>query len=651
MKRKLSPGFIIASVLLVASCLASALMLREYDTEKFFMAIIPATLFSAALITEIIFSRKISARRAEKLTNYLNSTENQALYYFENLIIIIDTSQDNEILWCNREFDTRIMPEEEAFGCSAEKILKLDIKQLLTDSVTKIEFNNCIYKVTCVPVSGRERSMIYLSFTDISEYAELLSKYKRTRPAVVLMVIDNYEDVLQNFKESEKAHVSASIQTLLEELMSRTTGVLRKLDDDKFIAVIEEQHLNEIIGNKFNILDNAREITVGEKSNIVTFSIGVGREGETLEENETYAKQALDMCLGRGGDQAAVKTENGFRFFGGVAKGVEKKSKAKARIISNALQEILTTSENVYIMGHRFADLDAVGSGAALAYAIRKLGKNAYFVVDFQKNLSNALIERISEKYPDLIISPETAEDSFGQSSLLVIVDTHNAELVESKKLFNMANQKVVIDHHRKTVNFISDAVIFFHEPYASSASEMVTEVIQYFKNLNSISQVMAESLLAGIMLDTKNFVMHTGVRTFEAAAYLRKNGADTISVKGLFTSSIDAYKKKSALISSAEIINKCAIATADGDISDIRIIAPQAADELLGIQDVDASFVIYKTGNTTNISARSLGSMNVQIVMEKLGGGGHQTMAATQLENTTFAQAKQKLIEAVNSD
>ncbi len=651
MKRKLSPGFIIASVLLVASCLASALMLREYNTEKFLMAIIPATLFSAALITEIIFSRKISARRAEKLVNYLNSTENQALYYFENPVIIIDTSQDNEILWCNREFDTHIMPEEEAFGCNAEKILKLDIKKLLTDSVIKIEFNNCIYKVTCVPVSGRERNMIYLSFTDISEYAELLSKYKRTRPAVVLMVIDNYEDVLQNFKESEKAHVSASIQTLLEEFMSRTTGVLRKLDDDKFIAVIEEQHLNEIIGNKFNILDNAREISVGEKSNIVTFSIGVGREGETLEENEAYAKQALDMCLGRGGDQAAVKTENGFRFFGGVAKGVEKKSKAKARIISNALQEILTTSENVYIMGHRFADLDAVGSGAALAYAIRKLGKNAYFVVDFQKNLSNSLIERISEKYPDLIISPETAEDSFGQSSLLIIVDTHNAELVESKKLFNMANQKVVIDHHRKTVNFISDAVIFFHEPYASSASEMVTEVIQYFKNLNSVSQVIAESLLAGIMLDTKNFVMHTGVRTFEAAAYLRKNGADTISVKGLFTSSIDAYKKKSALISSAEIINKCAIATADGDISDIRIIAPQAADELLGIQDVDASFVIYKTGNTTNISARSLGSMNVQIVMEKLGGGGHQTMAAAQLENTTFAQAKQKLVEAVNSD
>ena len=649
MKRKFPFGFIITAVLLVLSSIASAVMLKEYSTEKCFISVIPSIIFSSALIAEIIVHHKSSLRHIAELNDAVNVAGNKVLYYAENPVVIL--GEKYEILWCNREFDTQIMADDDAFGCDIGKTLGIDMKALTADGVAKIEYNNHIYKITCLPVSGVDGNMVYLSFTDITEFAELLSKYKRTRPTVILLVIDNCEDVLQNFKESEKAQVSAAIETLLEEFMSKTSGVLRKLSSDKFIAIIEEQHLNEIIGSKFNILDNARNISVGDKNNIITFSIGVGRGGETLEENETLAKQALDMCLGRGGDQAAVKTENGFRFFGGVAKGVEKKSKAKSRIISNALQEIIASSTDVYIMGHRFADLDAVGSGAGLAGAIRMLGKKAHYVVDFQKNLAGMLIDKIEDECPDLIVSVEEAEADFDQSSLLIIVDTHNADLVESKRLCERANQKVVIDHHRKSVNFINDAVIFHHEPYASSASELVTEIIQYFKNVNSIPQVFAESLLAGIMLDTKNFVMHTGVRTFEAAAYLRKNGADTVRVKSLFTSSIEAYRKKSSLISSAEIIGKCAVAAAEKEINDIRIIAPQTADELLGIQGVDASFVIYKTGNITNISARSLGIMNVQIIMERLGGGGHQTMAAVQIEDVSVTQAKKMLLEAINSD
>lgn len=652
MKRKFPTGFTITSILLIISCFFSTTLLLDNNSKKLFLiAVIPAIAITAAYAVQFVLLHKTFASQRNRISNYINHTENQVLYNFESPVIIVDLSNNNEILWCNKEFDAQILSENEAIGCDVCKSLNLDVTRLLNEKVAKTSFNNKIYKVNCVSVSDDSKNIIYLSFTDITEFAELLSRYTRTRPTVVLLVIDNYEDVFQNFKESEKAHVSASIQTLLEEFMTHTTGVLRKLDDDKFIAIIENQHLNKIIEDKFNILDNARNISVNGKCNIVTFSIGVGRDGETLEENELFAKQALDMCLGRGGDQAAVKTENGFRFFGGVAKGVEKKSKAKSRIISNALQEIISSSETVYIMGHRFADLDAVGSGAALAYAIRKLDKRAYFVVDFQKNLSKSLVDKIIQKYPDLIISVEEAEEHFNESSLLIIVDTHNAELVESRKLFERAKQKVVIDHHRKTVNFISDAIIFHHEPYASSASEMVTEIIQYFKNLNSISQIIAESLLAGIMLDTKSFVMRTGVRTFEAAAYLRKNGADTVRVKEFFTSSIASFKRKSALIASAEIINKCAIAIADSDIPDVRIVAPQTADELLSIEDVAASFVIYKTGNITNISARSLGLLNVQVIMEKLGGGGHQTMAAVQLENTSMAKAKQKLIEALNSD
>lgn len=512
-------------------------------------------------------------------------------------------------------------------------------------------FGDRSFKVGAVATQRYDQKLIFMSFTDITEFAELFSKYKRTRPSVLLLVIDNYEDVLQNFKESEKAQVAAAIETMLEDFMSQTTGVLRKLGHDKFIAVIEEQHLNNIIQSKFEILDKARNISIGEKSSIITLSIGVGRGASTLEESETFAKQALDMCLGRGGDQAAVKTENGFRFFGGVANGVEKKSRAKSRIISNAIQELVHNSDNVYIMGHRFADLDAVGAGAGLAGAVRQAGGEAYFVVDPIKNLAGGLIERLHSEIPDLLITPQQAVENFSENSLLIIVDTHNAELVESRELHDMAVHKIVIDHHRKSVNFIDDAVIFYHEPYSSSASEMVTEVIQYFKNVSFLPQVYAEALLAGIMLDTKNFIMKTGVRTFEAAAYLRKNGADTVKVKGLFTNSIEAYRKKSALISTAEIFDRCAIAVSDSKSDDIRIIAPQAADELLGISGVDASFVIYKTGDVVNISARSLGVMNVQVIMERLGGGGHQTMAAAQLTDVSEQKAKEMLIEVLDQD
>ena len=630
MKRRYPVTFIISAIMLVASCIISAMMLYNYDRAKFAVAIIPTAVFAVIFFIDLALAEKNSLKFIAKLNEAVGTAENEALYYFETPSVIVDS--DFRVLWCNKEFNDQIIPEYDIFGTEIYKAVDIDIKALMLEGAATVFFGDRSFKVGAVATQRYDQKLIFMSFTDITEFAELFSKYKRTRPSVLLLVIDNYEDVLQNFKESEKAQVAAAIETMLEDFMSQTTGVLRKLGHDKFIAVIEEQHLNNIIQSKFEILDKARNISIGEKSSIITLSIGVGRGASTLEESETFAKQALDMCLGRGGDQAAVKTENGFRFFGGVANGVEKKSRAKSRIISNAIQELVHNSDNVYIMGHRFADLDAVGAGAGLAGAVRQAGGEAYFVVDPIKNLAGGLIERLHSEIPDLLITPQQAVENFSENSLLIIVDTHNAELVESRELHDMAVHKIVIDHHRKSVNFIDDAVIFYHEPYSSSASEMVTEVIQYFKNVSFLPQVYAEALLAGIMLDTKNFIMKTGVRTFEAAAYLRKNGADTVKVKGLFTNSIEAYRKKSALISTAEIFDRCAIAVSDSKSDDIRIIAPQAADELLGISGVDASFVIYKTGDVVNISARSLGVMNVQVIMERLGGGGHQTMAAAQL-------------------
>ena len=649
MKRRYPVTFIISAIMLVASCIISAMMLYNYDRAKFAVAIIPTAVFAVIFFIDLALAEKNSLKFIAKLNEAVGTAENEALYYFETPSVIVDS--DFRVLWCNKEFNDQIIPEYDIFGTEIYKAVDIDIKALMLEGAATVFFGDRSFKVGAVATQRYDQKLIFMSFTDITEFAELFSKYKRTRPSVLLLVIDNYEDVLQNFKESEKAQVAAAIETMLEDFMSQTTGVLRKLGHDKFIAVIEEQHLNNIIQSKFEILDKARNISIGEKSSIITLSIGVGRGASTLEESETFAKQALDMCLGRGGDQAAVKTENGFRFFGGVANGVEKKSRAKSRIISNAIQELVHNSDNVYIMGHRFADLDAVGAGAGLAGAVRQAGGEAYFVVDPIKNLAGGLIERLYSELPDLLITPQQAVENFSENSLLIIVDTHNAELVESRELHDMAVHKIVIDHHRKSVNFIDDAVIFYHEPYSSSASEMVTEVIQYFKNVSFLPQVYAEALLAGIMLDTKNFIMKTGVRTFEAAAYLRKNGADTVKVKGLFTNSIEAYRKKSALISTAEIFDRCAIAVSDSKSDDIRIIAPQAADELLGISGVDASFVIYKTGDVVNISARSLGVMNVQVIMERLGGGGHQTMAAAQLTDVSEQKAKEMLIEVLDQD
>ena len=378
----------------------------------------------------------------------------------------------------------------------------------------------------------------------------------------------------------------------------------------------------------------------------------MGQNADSLAESETIARQCLDMALGRGGDQAVLKSENGYRFFGGVSKGVEKRSRAKTRIIANALQDLIENSGKVFIMGHRFGDLDSVGAACGLAGALNLLHKEVFIAVDRTKNLALNLIEYVDEQTKhSLFITPGEAESLITSDDLLIIVDTHNKLYVESRALYEKSKSTVVIDHHRKTVNFIDDAVIFHHEPYASSASEMVTEIIQYFKfeNDEKIDSCYAEALLSGIMLDTKNFVMRTGVRTFEAAAYLKKIGADTVAVKLLFSNSIDAYKRKAQIVASARVHGECAIAVADFKSDDIRVVAPQAADELLGISGVGASFVIYKTGSTVNISGRSLGAINVQVIMEQLGGGGHQTMAAAQIENTNVQDAVKALTAVID--
>ena len=649
MKNKFPVVFALTLAALLLDCAFTSVMLFRYNKACGIAGLIASALLITALILLVVFYGKNSLRRISRMNAHLETSAAQYMNSLPAPVAVINSK--NEFVWYNQIFAETISLGSDLYGLELEGFVKIDLEALEKEGHAECQINGSHYTVYSETFKENDLSFLILYFSDQTLYFNLKKEKDDNHPNVLILTIDNYDEIMQNAKESEKAQASVETEKLIEKFMNGTDGFIKKTSTNMFFAVIDNYHLDKIISDKFNILDAARNIRIASKYPL-TFSIGVGRGAETLSESEEIARQCLDMALGRGGDQAVMKTDGGYRFFGGVSNGVEKKSRAKTRIIANALQDIILNSSKVFIMGHRFRDLDSVGASCGIAGAVRLLGKEAHIAVNRQKNLASHLIDIVEEQTDkELFVSPAEAEAAIGPSDLLVIVDTHNKDYIESFELYSKAKQVVVIDHHRKTINFIDNAVIFHHEPYASSACEMVTELIQYFRyNADEhIDSCYAEALLSGIMLDTKSFVMRTGIRTFEAAAYLKKLGADTVAVKLLFSSSFDSYRQKTQIVASAELYNKCAIASADFKSDDIRLVAPQAADELLNITDVDASFVIYKTGNTTNISGRSLGAVNVQVIMEELGGGGHQTMAATQIENISIQEAKERLMKAID--
>ena len=584
-----------------------------------------------------------------RIDSEIDRMERVSMNYMPLAIAIVDT--DNRLVWFNNDFSKRF-EEEAVYGNSIEVITKLPLEKLLgKEGYYEIKYRNNYYKVYAdAPEENEAKDVFMIYFADITGMRVLEIEKKLSQPVVVIFVIDSYEELFGGSSESETAKITVQIDKLLEDFISSTNGILRKYNRERFWAVIEERYVRAMIDDKMKLLDKAREIQVNDRFS-VTLSIGVGRAAKTIAESADFARQALDMALGRGGDQAAIKTENGFEFYGGVSKGVERHTKVKTRIIANSLIEAVTQADDVYIMGHRSSDFDAVGAAAGLAGAIRRFGKNAYAVIDKQTTLSMPLYNYMYEKEKAyLFMNASEAKESFGENSLLIIVDTHNPAIVDVPELLERADKVVVIDHHRKMINYIDKASIFHHEPYASSASEMVTELLQYFGDAGKISSVQAEALLAGITLDTKNFTLRTGVRTFEAAAFLRKLGADTINVKMLFANSVECYRQKSELVASATVYKNCAIAVANKVMQDMRVAAPQAADELLGVTDVKASFVIAKLSNDeVALNCRSLGAINVQLIAESLGGGGHHTMAGAQFRDCTPEEAAERLKEAID--
>ena len=584
----------------------------------------------------------------QNMGEHLNLADREALHNFPMPVTVVNGKA--EIIWYNERFRKSLLDGQDAYGVSLGSITQVDPRDFCTPDGVQLSYKGRDFKAFGFNSGDPDNPLYMLYFTEDTEIKQLADEYHMSRPSVMIIVIDNYEELMQNAKESEKSRLLGDIDFVLESFMADTSGFIRKLSSDRFLAVVEERHLQTMIDNRFKVLDDARQIRSGDSAP-VTLSIGVGRGADSLAQSEQYARQGLDMALGRGGDQVAVKTAGGFDFYGGVSKGYEKRTKVKTRIIAAALGELIEASDNVIVMGHRFGDLDCTGASIALAQAIRRLGKDAIVAVDRDKSLAKILIDRVREQEGNeaLFFHPEVAMGKVTPKTLLIVADTHNPEIVESKELLEACKSVVVIDHHRKMVHHIENAVIFFHEPYASSASEMVTELVQYMGDSGLVGRIEAEALMAGIMLDTRNFVIRTGVRTFEAAAYLRRRGADTVEVRKMFSSTIDAYQRRSRLVAGAEIYKNCAIATSDFTSEDLRVVAPQAADELLSISGVNASFVLYGAGDEVSISARSMGEINVQIIMEALGGGGHLTMSGAQIKNTSVEKARQMLLEAID--
>ena len=464
-------------------------------------------------------------------------------------------------------------------------------------------------------------------------------------------MIDNYEEIMQRLSSEDRHQLIAKIEKSIYDWAINFKGLIVKSERETFVCVFEQKYLSEIEDKKFSILDTIKELNVPGKMQS-TLSIAVSNEGVSYYKKYLSAQATMDIVLGRGGDQAVVRQDGRYKFFGGRTQEVEKRTRVKARIVAQALEELMNSASNVIIMGHTNSDIDAMGSGMGVYRIAKTIGKDAYIVNETNGTSLDNFINDLKdiEEYNDVIIDKAEALNKISADSLLVVVDTDKKNYVEAPELLDKTDKIVVIDHHRRGTDYIENAILTFHEVYASSACELVTELVEYAEKTVKLTKFEVEALYAGIMMDTKNFTFKTGVRTFEAAAFLRKCGVDIIKVKKWFQSDLETYNKISEIVAKSEIIDDTiAISIYDKEDSDANITCAKAADELLTISNITASFVIGKMGDKIYISGRSIGDINVQLILEKLGGGGHITVAGAQVEGMTQEEVKQELINRIN--
>ncbi len=492
--------------------------------------------------------------------------------------------------------------------------------------------------------------MMILYFIDETEKVKLKQENEDQKICVGIIMIDNYEEVTQRVDAEQKTQLMAKVESTIYDWVNETNGILVKADRDTYVYLFEQKNLEKIKEEKFAILDSIKNLVRKDKIQL-TLSIAISNEGDTERDVYKSASAAMDVILGRGGDQAVIRQNGKYLFFGGKVEEVEKRTKVKARIVAHALEELIKENDKIMIMGHTNPDIDAIGSALGIYRIAKTLGKEARIVANVETPSIKDLYESIKDQYQEVFINSETALAQVDSETLLLVVDTHKKTYVESPELLTKTNKIVVIDHHRRSADFIDNSILTFQEVYASSAAELVTEIIQYTQNEVELSEVEAEALYAGIMMDTKNFTFKTGVRTFEAAAYLRRCGVDIIKVKKWFQSDLESYNTISEIVRKAEIVrDSIGISIYDVQEKETSLICAKAADELLTIGNITASFVLgLMEDGKVCISGRSIGDVNVQMILEKLGGGGHITLAGAQLENVTIDEAKQELISKIN--
>ena len=492
--------------------------------------------------------------------------------------------------------------------------------------------------------------MMILYFIDETEKVKLKQENEDKKICVGIIMIDNYEEVTQRVDAEQKTQLMAKVESTIYDWVNETNGILVKTDRDTYVYVFEQKNLEKIKEEKFAILDSIKNLVRKDKIQL-TLSIAISNEGDTERDIYKSASAAMDVILGRGGDQAVIRQNGKYLFFGGKVEEVEKRTKVKARIVAHALEELIKENDKIMIMGHTNPDIDAIGSALGIYRIAKTLGKEAKIVANVETPSIKDLYESIKDQYQEVFINSETALAQVDSETLLVVVDTHKKTYVESPELLTKTNKIVIIDHHRRSADFIDNSILTFQEVYASSSAELVTEIIQYTQNEVELSEVEAEALYAGIMMDTKNFTFKTGVRTFEAAAYLRRCGVDIIKVKKWFQSDLESYNTISEIVRKAEIVrDSIGISIYDVQEKETSLICAKAADELLTIGNITASFVLgLMEDGKVCISGRSIGDVNVQMILEKLGGGGHITLAGAQLENVTIDEAKQELISKIN--
>ena len=621
-----------------------------------------AVIEAAVVAVLYLYFRRSNAQRQKEIIKYIESvtcnmdTATKDTMVNAPLPMVIFRPENDEVIWSNDRFLQLTGEREHLFDAKLSALIPgFDSRWLMegkNECPTEVEYGSRRFLVFghLVRTGGRSGGFLATTYwVDVTEFSLIRDQYQATRPVAAVLLLDNYDELMKNLTENQRSALVSEIDARLDEWVAESGGMLRRYQRERYLFVFDEQYLAKFVEDKFDILDAIHQVVNPSGIN-ASLSIGIGKDGDSYQELMSFANLSIDMALSRGGDQAVIRNKFTFEFYGGRSKETEKRTKVKSRVMANALSALVSDSSQVFIMGHRSPDNDCIGAAAGVCALCRKNGVPVHIIKEASPPPAQELIDRLAPlpEYQDCFLTAQEALLIADSRSLAVVVDTNRPDQVQAAELLESCNRVAVIDHHRRAATYIEGAALNYHEPYASSASEMVTELLQYIVEPNQILRSEAEALLAGIVLDTKNFTMRTGGRTFEAAAFLRRSGADTAEVKKLYQNDLADTVAKYALIQNAQLYrDHIALAVSRQPVG--RIIAAQAADELLNIMGIDTSFVIAPEGDKVNLSARSMGDTNVQVILEKLGGGGNAAAAGGQVSGKSVDEVAQELKEAID--